>query len=306
MRIVKNKLISVSQIGTIIAQIRKNEWYASQNIFCLDPKENEELLSMMVLSAINKSLRGRFSGGYSNYPTLKTLRSLTIQLPIKRDREIDYEFMKKFIAELEAYLEVTGLINYALTKEEEQALKQYNNLKFNEFYINDIFDIFSTRKRFDANKVNIIKNGKYPYIVRTSTNNGQKGFINENPEFLNEGKTISFGQDTATAFYQKQPYFTGDKIKVLKLKFGKLEEKDAMYFLTAISKSFSNFSWGSSSYSVETIRNQTIELPITKKGIDYSYMETFISAIQKLVIKDVVKYVNREIEATKNIIFNKK
>lgn len=31
-------------------------------------------------------------------------------------------------------------------------------------------------------------------------------------------------------------------------------------------------------------------------------METLISAVQKLVIKDVVEYANRKIEATKKII----
>ena len=48
------------------------------------------------------------------------------------------------------------------------------------------------------------------------SNNGQKGFINEDESFLNDGNTISFGQDTATMYYQEFPYFTGDKIKIVK------------------------------------------------------------------------------------------
>lgn len=35
---------------------------------------------------------------------------------------------------------------------------------------------------------------------------------------------------------------------------------------------------------------------------DYKYMETLISAIQKLVIKDVVLYADSKIAETKNII----
>jgi hypothetical protein len=49
--------ISVSQIGTVVAQIRKEKRYASQNIFSLTPqKDINTLLSLFVVSAINKSL----------------------------------------------------------------------------------------------------------------------------------------------------------------------------------------------------------------------------------------------------------
>ena len=54
--------------------------------------------------------------------------------------------------------------------------------------------------RFDANKVDVLKSGKFPYVVRMGSNNGQKGFIYEDETYLNEGNTISFGQDTATMF----------------------------------------------------------------------------------------------------------
>lgn len=81
------------------------------------------------------------------------------------------------------------------------------------------FFIQSYKKRFDANKVTVSPTGDYPYIVRMGSNNGQKGFINEDAKFLNDGNTISFGQDTATMYYQEKPYFTGDKIKILKPRY---------------------------------------------------------------------------------------
>ena len=93
-----------------------------------------------------------------------------------------------------------------------------NEVKWGEFKIGDLFEVMSYKKRFDANKVNLVNVGGHPYIVRQSGNNGQKGYINEDELFLNEGNTISFGQDTATMFYQEFPYFTGDKIKILKPK----------------------------------------------------------------------------------------
>ena len=88
----------------------------------------------------------------------------------------------------------------------------------------------SYKKRFDANKVKVIENGGYPYIVRQSTENGKKGNIDEPIEYLNAGNTISFGQDTATMFYQEKPYFTGDKIKILKPKCTHFGKKNAQFF----------------------------------------------------------------------------
>ena len=61
-----------------------------------------------------------------------------------------------------------------------------------------------------------------------------------------------------------------------------------------MTKSFSSFSWGGSSFSVKIIKEQSIQIPIKENKPDYKTMETIISAIHKLVIKDVVLYVKRK------------
>ncbi|MBT1018826.1 restriction endonuclease subunit S, partial [Canibacter sp. lx-72] len=119
--------ISVSQVGAVHAQIRKNKWYSSQNIFVLTPI-NEKLINLIVVTAIDKILLNY--GGYSSYPTLKTLKEHIIQLPTK-DGEIDFVFIAAYVSELEAayvseleaayvseleaYLQASGLDNYELT-----------------------------------------------------------------------------------------------------------------------------------------------------------------------------------------------
>ena len=125
-----------------------------------------------------------------------------------------------------------------------------------------MFEILSYKQRFDANKVTLVENGGHPYIVRQSSDNGQKGFIDEDEIYLNEGNTISFGQDTATMYYQEEPYFTGDKIKILKPKLERFNKDNAQFFLATMRRSFSNFAWGTSSFSVDVIQNQIVTLPI--------------------------------------------
>lgn len=155
-----------------------------------------------------------------------------------------------------------------------------------------MFEIKSYKKRFDANKVNLVEDIGHPYVVRQSQNNGQKGYIDEDISFLNDGNTISFGQDTATVFYQSEPYFTGDKIKILKSRNNKFSKLNALFFISAISKTFSGFSWGSSSYDVDTIKAQKIFLPTKNNSIDFEFMEKFIAELEAERIEELEAYLS--------------
>ena len=75
-----------------------------------------------------------------------------------------------------------------------------------------------------------------------------------------------------------------------------------LYIATCVSKSLSHkYSW-ENSVSKTKIKSDRISLPV-KNGIpDFEIMKTFISAIQKLVIKDVVLYADRKIAATKSVV----
>jgi len=210
------------------------------------------------------------------------------------------------IAELEAYLVATNLKNYTLTQKEEKVLADFEKGKFEfqEFRIDEVFNVTSYKKRFDANKVLISDIGN-PYVVRTSLNNGIRGYINENEQYLNKGNTISFGQDTATMFYQEKSYFTGDKIKIIESKDDKFNKQNAQFFITSMRKSFSSFSWGSSSFNENIIKSQSIKLLSFSNKPNYKLMQTFISAIQKLVIKDVVLYADEKIATSKEVVNGK-
>ena len=161
------------------------------------------------------------------------------------------------------------------------------SVEWGKYRIDDLFKIQTSAKRFDANKVNIIENGRYPYVVRTSSNNGQKGFLDENESFLNAENTISFGQDTATIFYQEKPYFTGDKIKVLVPKVYKFNKKNAQFFLASMNIAFSKFSWGSSRFNVDVLKEQVIMLPTKCDSIDFEFMESFIEELEAERIKEL-------------------
>lgn len=278
--------------------IARKSFSVLDNVKVLKPifTTNEKLL-LFVFSIWKKKIPNL---GYARH--WKLAKDCLLQLPITSTGKIDFAFMENFISELEeeriselsAYLEVTGLKDYTLTPEEENALKDFEKMEWGEFEIGDLFDFLTSKKRFDANKVKILENGNFPYIVRTSLNNGTKGYLNENEEYLNSGNTISFGQDTATIFYQKEPYFTGDKIKIVKAKDDLFNAKNALYFLTSMNKSFQVYSWGSSSFNVDILSKEKMFLPLQNNSPNYTFMETFIKAVKKLVIKDVVLYADKK------------
>ncbi|MDU4605105.1 MAG: restriction endonuclease subunit S [Clostridium perfringens] len=222
--------ISANGANTGATFYQKSDFTVLQDAYAIDIKKGLKYCLtdnqyIFIVSAISKSIYGNFE--WTNKAGWEKVKDEYIQLPIKNG-EIDFEFMESFVAELEAqrvaeleaYLLATGLKDYELTDKEKQSVEDYENGRINliELKVSDIFNVSSSKKRFDANKVDILTKG-YPYVVRTSNNNGIKGYLNEDINYLNEGNTISFGQDTATMFYQENPYFTGDKIKILKSKF---------------------------------------------------------------------------------------
>ena len=189
----------------------------------------------------------------------------------------------------------SGLQDYALTEKEKNVVAKFESsaVLYKTFKLGEgeqrLFDISTPLKRFNANTVTF--GGKYPYVVRSSLNNGIRGYITQDIKYLNEAKTISFGQDTATIFYQERPYFTGDKIKIMKYRDCELYPELACYLLTTMRKAFQNFSWGQASFDEKVLKNVEITLPVNDNGeIDYDYIDAFVKAKEKTLIKNAVKW----------------
>ncbi|WP_252354380.1 restriction endonuclease subunit S [Escherichia coli] len=158
-----------------------------------------------------------------------------------------------------------------------------------------MFSIQTPKKKFNANKLTF--NGNYPYVARGSNNNGIKGYIDEDELYLNPGNTISFGQDTATMFYQENAYFTGDKIKIFSLRHGELNSRIAVFLISAMKKSFSTFSWGSSSFNENVLNKVKINIPTFNNVPAYNYMVKYIEELEAAHIEELEAAHIEELEA---------
>lgn len=257
---------------------------------------------LYLVGALQKSIR--FNYDWTNKAGWERIKNKIVTLPINEDGSLAFEYMERYIKEIELenirkidnFIKESNLDNYILNDEEKKLIHDFRmgGVTLHQFKINDLFTVLTPKKKFNANQVSISNHG-YPYIVRTSENNGIKGYINENENYLNSGETISFGQDTATAFYQKNPYFTADKIKIFKPIFKNENEFLLLFITTAIRKSFSQFSWGSSSFNVSILNNQSIQLPVSDNNKpDYEKMTKYIKSIEKLIITNIIEWKNHK------------
>ena len=298
-----------------------------------------EEVALYLITAMKKVLVGLTWGTSKNEVNFE---NRTICLPVTSSGEIDWQYMQERIAELEQeriaelehYLVASGLNDYELTEEDKSILatELFNGDDATElpsengcrkearkFRVGDLFEVKTPVKKFNASSVEITDKIGHPYVVRSSTNNGIRGYINEDEKYLNEGNTFSFGQDTATIFWQEKPFFTGDKIKILKPKFA-CNSEIANYIMNGIAMAFCYFSWGTQSFKVSVIEDAELLLPIQTDTAnnpiinpentyhpegyipDWSFMEKYIRAVEKIVIKDVVDWKDEEIKKTKEIV----
>jgi Type I restriction modification DNA specificity domain len=260
-----------------------------------------------IASALKLSLNGFGYGSQLSSSKLKNL-DFKIKVPTKNGK-IDFEFMERFIveleaeriADLEAYLLSSGLKDYTLTTEEQKILDDFENTKFEKFNVIDIFDVKNTKNILSRD---IVENsGDIPYLCASSENNAVSSYISYDKEFLDKGNCVFIGGKTFVVTYQEKDFYSNDSHNLVL--YVKNEEERSkliqLYLATCINKSLGHkYSWGDS-ISNRKIQTDKVSLPTQNNQPNYVIMETFISAIQKLIIKEVVLYADKKIAATKEV-----
>lgn len=306
--------ISANGANTGATFYQPEEFTVLQDSYAVDYRYDDDLNEnqyLFLTAAISKTIYGHFT--WSNKAGWNRVKDETITLPIKNS-EIDFEFMDSFVAELEAqrvaeleaYLSATGLKDYVLTEEEENAIRQFNELNWQLKDVTDIFDISNTKNILSKDIVS--GSGVIPYLSAREGENSVSSYISYNDNFKEDGNSIFIGGKTFVVTYQKNDFFSNDSHNLnLHLKNNEERSKNSYLFLVACIKSSLGYKyyWGDS-ISNKKIKRDKILVPIKDGDIDYEFMKVLISAIQKLVIKDVVDWTDKKIAATKGVIDNDK
>ena len=295
---------------------RQKPWYAGQFVRKITPKFEVSPRAALYFSALlNKQKSTLLAVLVRNVD--ETFRDIKILLPITPQKTIDFDFIEAFVValesqylaeleservtDLEAYLQATGLKDYTLTPAEEFALGVYSRQPFEDFSVLSLFDVNNTSNLLSRD---IVENsGSIPYLCASADNNAVSSYIDYDRRYLNEGNCIFIGGKTFVVTYQEQAFFSNDSHNLaLYLTDQERSKLKQLYLATCISKSLGHkYSWGDS-ISKAKIKNDLISLPVSNGHIDFTVMESFISAIQKLVIKDVVLYADKKIAAARAVV----
>lgn len=302
--------ITATVIGNYkYVKLQKEQYYCSQNINKLSPRAIitnwNQRVGYFFISHIQKfvSLYDNQQGGYK----LEDIKNHKIQIPVITEGKPDFDFMESFITELEAeriteleaYLSVTGLKDYELTTEEQIALLKFNKdeIQWGEFTFNNIFNNISQGRRL---KKDDQISGDIPFVMAGITNNGVVNYIS-NPvaTFPSNAITIDIFGNT---FYRNYNFGAGDDTGVYWSTDTNYSYLNMLFYKTSMEKSvYGKFDYGNKLRSSQSYEFK-MRLPTKNKKPDYTSMDTFISAIQKLVIKDVVQYSEKKVKLHSQII----
>ncbi len=311
-KIFKKGSITIDMFGAAFYRQFDYKMVTHARVFSLQPKKMvSNSQGLFIVNSLH-FLSSMF--GYENMCSWSKIKDETIQLPA-RNGEIDYEFMDRFIAELKArriaelkarriaelkaYLTITGLEDYTLTPEEEQAIKDFEagNVKWGEYSFDMVFNHIKQGRRL---KKDDQQEGKIPFVMAGVSNTGVVNHIS-NPIAIFPSNSITidiFGN----TFYRDYEFGAGDDTGVYWNTSKSYSKELMLFFATAMSRALvGKYSFGKKLRSSQSLKEQMLLLDY-QGSPDYIRMETFISAVQKLVIKDVVLYADREIEATRQVV----
>lgn len=302
-KIFKKGSITIDMFGAAFYRQFDYKMVTHARVFSLQPKKMVSNSQGLFMVNSLHFLSSMF--GYENMCSWSKIKDETIQLPA-RNGEIDYEFMDRFIAELKArriaelkaYLTITGLEDYTLTPEEEQAIKDFEagNVKWGEYRLGDLFGEAIRGKRLKSDDR---ISGSLPFVTAGEADTGISAFIGNDVEIF-QPNTITIDM-FGSAKYRNYAYGADDHVAVVDTQS---LPKHAVCFITSAIHKVANsgdFHYGRNFYAKDAA--PLIMSLFDCLGVpDYERMETFISAVQKLVIKDVVLYADREIEATLQVV----
>jgi len=298
---------------------RKKSWYAGQFVRKIVPKVEIKNGAILFFSTILNMQKSRLLSVLVR-DVDETFLNTSIQLPTK-DGKIDFDFMDAYISEQEggligelpAYLKISGLDNYKLLKDEKQIIEDFSNIKWKDYQIGNLFERVKTKKlSYKAKNLpkEPVKDYILPVLTSSFMNQGLNYYVPRNgATVIKNVISIPSNSDVYRAYYQSREFTVlSDAYAVeWKNKEEKFESNEYLFTVSCINKvtDLAIYSYKNKLGGWNVVKNKYIKLPVNSSGeIDFEYMKTFIQAVKKLIIKDVVLYTDKKIEVTKEVIEN--
>lgn len=166
--------------------------------------------------------------------------------------------------------------------------------EFNAFGTDGLFEIHTTNSSIDKNKLLSGDNLTVPYVTRSGGSNGVSKFVSsENYRYgFDNGKSITVGLDTQTAFYQPYKFVTGQNIQVVT---GEHLTPSVIQFLLPLFRSqmTAKFNWGGNGATLSRMKRLKLLLPVNEQGKpDFKFMADYEQELLEKKKNYYLKYVH--------------
>lgn len=204
----------------------------------------------------------------------------------------------------------TGLSDYKLTSEEETVLDQYENIEWGKFRLGVLFEKVNTSKLpFKADELpkEMIGNYTLPCLTSSFKNQGLNYFVpKEGATILKNVISIPSNSDVYRAYFQSNEFTILSDAYAIRWNFSdvSLSPKQYLFAVQCINKvtNLSIYSYKNKLGGWNVVKNKYIQLPVKDNKPNYTVMETLISAMQKVAIKNLVEYLDVRIANTSETI----
>lgn len=304
--------ITATVIGNYkYVKYQKDLYYCSQNINKMRPKpileKWDENIAFFIIPYVQRFV-SKYDGMQGGYK-LEDIKHHRINLPEKNGK-IDFGFMDSFIAKLieldiimvSTYLKMNGYDNYELTTEEYDALFMFNNLKNNEwgtYKIGKLFEKIKTN-RLPYKAKGLPKQPTKEYVLPCLTSSFQNQGLNyfipkEGATVLSNVISIPSNSDIYRAYYQSKDFTVLSDAYAIRWRSNKpnLSPNQYLFMVMCINKvtDLPIYSYKNKLGGWNVVKDKEIQLPQKNGEINFDLIELTISALKKLSIQKVVKYV---------------
>lgn len=185
--------------------------------------------------------------------------------------------------------------NAAISALAQKELESKNeNITWKNFKIIELFNYERGTRLTKGHRIS----GDIPLITAGESNLGVKEFIgNESQKIFSNAITIDM---FCNCFVHISPFCCDDNILVLTAK-GQMSKYHLMFISAIIGKCKPQYGYGKQ-YRIGSLEKHYITLPTLDSKINFSFMETFIKAIEKQHIETICKFWETKLYAYNAVI----
>lgn len=176
-------------------------------------------------------------------------------------------------------------------------MKQLDEMKWEEFFLEDVFTIYSSVRLTKEE----MTNGTRPFVGASDSNNGVTAFVgNTNTSLDKNVLGVNYNGSVVESFYHPYEAIFSDDVKRLHLKRHQDNKYVLLFIKQLILKQKCKYEYGYK-FNGERMKRQKIMLPVSAPHTpDYAYMEEYMRNNEKEMLTKYQAYLAKHLSEGRN------